>query len=95
MERRLAIVMAISDNVATAIADLKAGQVVIVEQEGRTWRVVLASDIPFGHKFALEAIARGQEVLKYGEAIGRATRDIAPGEQVHTHNLERSLGRAE
>jgi hypothetical protein len=27
-------------------------------------------------------------VIKYGAPIGSATRDIAPGEYVHTHNLK-------
>ena len=39
------------------------------------------------HKFALRAIAQGEVVVKYGEAIGRATRAIDVGEHVHTHNL--------
>src|SRR3954454_13969514 len=72
-----------SDNVAIArvqIADhseLRIG--------GRT---VLTSDtIPAGHKVALQAIAPGEMVLRYGQAIGRAKVPIAAGQHVHTHNL--------
>jgi len=43
--------------------------------------------IPAGHKVALRAIAAGEPVRKFGHVIGRATRDIAPGEHVHVHNL--------
>ncbi len=43
--------------------------------------------IPAGHKVATEAIAAGSDVRKYGHTIGRATRDIAAGEHVHSHNL--------
>ena len=32
-----------------------------------------------------------QTVLKYGYPIGVATRDIAPGEHVHSHNLTSTL----
>jgi galactarate dehydratase len=40
-----------------------------------------------GHKMAIRAIASGQEVRKYGQIIGLATQDIAPGDHVHLHNL--------
>lgn len=43
--------------------------------------------IGVGHKLAAAAIAQGAKVIKYGVAIGSATRDIAPGEHVHLHNL--------
>ena len=45
------------------------------------------SAIPAGHKVALRTIREGQPVLRYGNVIGHATRDIAPGEHVHVHNL--------
>ncbi|WP_128255788.1 UxaA family hydrolase [Falsirhodobacter deserti] len=43
--------------------------------------------IPRGHKMALAPIERGQPVTKYGQTIGFATADIAPGDHVHTQNL--------
>ena len=43
--------------------------------------------IQAGHKLALREIVQGQPVLRYGSIIGFATRDIAPGAHVHTHNL--------
>ena len=48
-------------------------------------------DIPAGHKIALRPIAAGEAVIKYGDPIGMATRDIAPGEHVHSHNLRTAL----
>ena len=47
--------------------------------------------VPAGHKYALRAVGAGEYVIKYGEIIGRATRDIAEGEWVHTHNLKSHL----
>ncbi|MBE5751971.1 MAG: altronate dehydratase [Clostridiales bacterium] len=47
--------------------------------------------IPAGHKYALRDIPQGDYVLKYGEIIGRATRDIKQGEWVHTHNVKSHL----
>ena len=38
-----------------------------------------------GSEFTL---ASGEQVIKYGIAIGRATRDIRAGEHVHVHNVK-------
>lgn len=46
---------------------------------------------PRGHKVALCDIPAETEVIKYGYPIGRATRDIAEGEWVHSHNLATGL----
>ncbi|APX91506.1 galactonate dehydratase [Halomonas sp. 1513] len=40
-----------------------------------------------GHKLALVEIAANDTVVKYGQVIGLASRDICVGEHVHTHNL--------
>ena len=39
-----------------------------------------------GHKMAAQAIAKGQPILKFGQIIGFASEDIAPGAHIHTHN---------
>lgn len=44
-----------------------------------------------GHKYAHRKIACGENVIKYGQPIGHATRDIEPGEHVHTHNMKTNL----
>ena len=44
-----------------------------------------------GHKYARKPIKEGEPVVKYGFSIGIATRDIAPGEKVHTENLKTAL----
>ena len=48
--------------------------------------VAATARIMRGHKMAAEPIAKGQPVLKFGQIIGFATEDIAPGSHVHTHN---------
>ena len=75
------------DSVAVALAALSAGT--SVEVEGQS--VMLATDVPAGHKFALKAIACGEPVIKYGYPIGQAKCDIAVGEHVHVHNLKTLL----
>lgn len=40
---------------------------------------------------ALEDIAAGEQIIKYGCVIGIAKSDIAPGQWVHTHNVRTGL----
>ena len=47
--------------------------------------------IPAGHKFALRDIAAGEDVIKYGNPIGHASRDIRKGELVDHHNIATNL----
>ena len=49
--------------------------------------IVLKDSLSTGHKVALKPIKAGEEILKYGQVIGVATKDIAAGEHVHVHNL--------
>jgi altronate dehydratase small subunit len=86
-----ALRMTPEDTVATALDDLEAGRRLSVE--GRT--VELVDEVPFGHKFALQPIAAGEEIAKYGYVIGRATEDIDPGAWVHVHNVESTRGRGD
>ncbi len=74
--------------VATAADGLHKGE--NIEAGGIT--ATVAEDIAYGHKAALTAIAAGEKVVKYGNPIGIATADIAPGEHVHSHNLRTALG---
>jgi altronate hydrolase len=67
------------DNVAVAITTLETGT---LTAEG----VVTTKRVPRGHKFATRAIPAGRPVLKFGQIIGFARADIAPGDWVHEHN---------
>lgn len=83
------------DNVATALSDLRPGDMVELHT-GETGLVIeIISPIPFGHKFSLGAITAGSPITKYGETIGIATADIRPGEHVHTHNVVSARGRGD
>jgi hypothetical protein len=85
------IVISAGDNVATALEPLEPGRV--IERDGRT--VTVREAIPRGHKMALAPVAPGAAVIKYGSSIGIATRDIQPGEHVHTHNVASARGRGD
>ena len=91
MEKQ-AVVITPKDSVAVATVDLKKGQ---VAKMFKILEVTLKDDVKFGHKFAIKDIAKGEHVLKYGESIGTATRDIAVGEHVHVHNVESDRGRGD
>ena len=76
------------DNVAVALSDLEREDVVAVNRGGGETSVEIKEAVPFGHKFALEPMKSGGDVTKYGGFIGKATKDIAVGEHVHTHNIK-------
>lgn len=72
-----------TDNVVIALQALKKGDVVILENE-KSFEMM--EDIQAGHKIALENIASGEKIYRYGEPIVEATRTINRGEWVHVHN---------
>ncbi len=94
MERK-AIVLNNKDNVATALADLAQGDTVDLEVDKKPISVKLLNPIQFGHKFSLVDIKSGSPILKYGEVIGEATKDIKAGEHVHVHNVASTRGRGD
>lgn len=77
-----------ADNVAVALVPLKKGTIIPLDQK----TVTLLEDIPQGHKFALEDITADGSVIKYGNPIGIAQKNIAEGSWVHTHNMKTGLG---
>jgi hypothetical protein len=72
------------DNVAVALRQLKAGEVVMLDGVA----ITISRNIAVGHKLAARPIAKGEVIVKYSCPIGTATRAIAAGEYVHTHNVE-------
>jgi len=44
--------------------------------------------IPAGHKIATHAMAAGDPVRRYNQIIGFASKAIAAGEHIHSHNLD-------
>ena len=71
------------DNVAVALHTIPAGTVFA--------GVKANMEIPQGHKMALVALHKNDQVMKYGFSIGHATASIAPGDWVHTHNMVTNL----
>ncbi|TCQ99073.1 altronate dehydratase family protein [Neorhizobium sp. JUb45] len=73
------IKLADPDNVLLAIDALAPG-----EEVGG---VSVAQRVPRGHKMSVQPIAKDAAVVKYGEIIGFAKEDIAPGNWVHEQNV--------
>jgi altronate dehydratase small subunit len=89
------VMMKPQDKVAVALCEIPAGAVVRFQCQGQSFEVKIKETIEFGHKFAVVPIKKGEDILKYGEVIGVATRDIEVGEHVHVHNLEGKRGRGD
>ena len=79
------------DNVGVVvIEDLKAGtdMLAVVTEDDSDFRLTVLHDVPIGHKVALQDLAVGDTVTKYGQDIGRIVAPVKRGEHVHTHNLK-------
>lgn len=59
-----------------------------IMDEDRTIHVEARQDIPIGHKVALQDMAIGDTVLKYGIDMGRVVAPIKAGEHAHVHNIK-------
>lgn len=75
------------DNVAVALAPLKKGTRFTMAHGN----ILVKENIEQAHKVAVQEIARGEQIIKYGYSIGHATEQIFPGEWVHSHNVKTNL----
>lgn len=76
-----------NDNVAVALTDLPAGEV--LHLSGRD--VALREAIPVGHKIALADLNEQDQVIKYGYPIGHVLRRVQSGEWINEQVLKTSL----
>jgi altronate dehydratase small subunit len=83
------------DTVATALRDIQAGEKVFVGTDENKIQVKIKEAIQYGHKFAVRDICQGSDILKYGEIIGRSTKDIESGTHAHIQNIESLRGRGD
>jgi altronate dehydratase small subunit len=90
-----AILIREQDNVATALRDIRPNEKIIIGIEDKNKEILIKDHIPYGHKFSVKNISRGESILKYGEVIGRATLDIPTGSHAHIQNIESLRGRGD
>lgn len=72
-----------NDNVLVVLRPFSKGEVV----NG----ITLLDDVPQAHKVALVDIKENEDIIKYGNPIGHATKDIKKGEHVHVQNTKTNL----
>ena len=93
--KRDAIMIRDQDNVATALRDIDPAETVSIGIVTKSKRIMIHERIPYGHKFAVRDIGKGEHIFKYGEIIGRATQEITAGTHAHVHNIESLRGRGD
>ena len=82
-----ALLMDPADNVVTCVNEVPAGQKVVYRKGEEVLTLTALEDIPYCHKVALVDIAKGAEVIKYGESLGQTSEAIPAGHWVAHHNL--------
>src|SRR5829696_3249692 len=70
------------DNVLVALKDLAAGTT--IKYNGREF--LLKQDVKAKHKFFLDTLSAGSEVLMYGVLVGKVQKDVNLGEVMTTLN---------
>jgi altronate hydrolase len=75
------------DNVIISLVYLSKGEKLHFGEEV----ITVSEDIKIGHKIAIHDISSGDFVIKYGQVIGKAFKDISKGDLVHSHNLKTNL----
>lgn len=90
-----AILIHPADNTVTLLREVSNGEKINFRRDQDIVAIQSTKEIPFGHKVAIQKIAKGEPVIKYGEVIGLATEDITPGNHVHVQNLESTRGRGD
>ena len=79
------IILSLQDNVGLVLSHrISQGSLIQVNNK----KIVVKEDIPWGHKFAIANIEKGNPILKYGQVIGLSKTEILEGEHVHVDKIE-------
>ncbi len=73
-----------SDNVLVALQDLEKGAVITYDGMA----TILLENIPAKHKFFLQSLKEGDEVIMYGVLVGKAQSALQPGNLMTTANVK-------
>jgi len=72
------------DNVIVALTNLSKGET--ISFEGVDY--LLQEDIPAKHKFFIQDMKAGDEVIMYGVLVGKTQKDIVKGSRISTENIK-------
>lgn len=89
------IILNSKDNVGIIKKDVSPGEKIIINKEKFQNLIEVKDNIPYRFKIALKNIDIGETIIKSGEIIGKAKKEIQKGEMVHVHNIEGSRGRGD
>ncbi|MEN9611860.1 MAG: hypothetical protein RLZZ628_2674 [Bacteroidota bacterium] len=73
-----------ADNLIVALQSLHKGMVLNLDNQS----ITLITDVAAKHKFAAKSFELGDEILMYGNLMGKATRPIRQGEVITIHNVK-------
>ena len=76
------------DNVMVALVNLEKNTSIVTDMGSFT----LYSDIPAKHKFFLNAMKTGEDVIMYGVLVGKVAGNIQRGELMTTENVKHAAG---
>lgn len=73
-----------SDNVAVALVNLTAGEVVVFEENS----IHIVSDVKAKHKISLDKFIEGDRIIMYGVLVGKANCAIEKGDVLTVNNVK-------
>lgn len=82
-----ALLMDEKDNVVTCVEEIQVGKEVVYACGNEVCTVTAQEKIPYCHKIAIENLEQGQNVVKYGELIGKTCEKIEKGHWVSHNNI--------
>jgi altronate hydrolase len=83
MQKKLIKINA-TDNVAVALVNLTAGEIIAFENEN----ITIESDVKMKHKIALQPLNAGDRIIMYGVLVGKASDKIEKGGLLSTENVK-------
>lgn len=82
------IIIDTKDNVGVVVEWIKKDDDLEYTFNKEKHQIKSLDDIRIYHKVAIKDINKGDNIVKYGEHIGIASKDIKIGEHVHVHNVD-------
>lgn len=75
------------DNVVTCVTEIPAGSEVFYRKGSEVLSLKAIEDIPYCHKVALKDFAEGDDVIKYGESLGKTNVAVKKGGWLWDKNM--------
>jgi len=77
-----------ADTILVALKNLQAGDIVSYNGD----RYTLTENIPAKHKFYMQDVPAGTDVIMYGVLVGKTQTEVKAGSRVSTENLKHASG---